>query len=286
MDITVITPFYKGNAYMEQLFGCIRRNAQNAPELSVELLLVNDSPDCEILYDESWVQGFTLSIHTNEKNSGIHQSRVNGLMQAQGTFIQFLDQDDRLEDDTFRLQFPLAQDADIVLGNGFDENPNSHGDIYRSAAHQQQATQPRFYYTVANMIVSPGQCLIRKSAIPAAWYTNCLTHNGSDDLLLWLMMFAQGCRWAVNPARLYTHVDTGENVSANIPKMVTSSMEVLDILKKNALITKKQERQYRRSMRMYSKYAGKGKLQKLLVMLCFPDIAWERLMLHRCKSQK
>ena len=54
MDISVIVPFYKGNQYMEQLFGVLRRNAQNAPDLQIELVLVNDSPQLAIEYAESF----------------------------------------------------------------------------------------------------------------------------------------------------------------------------------------------------------------------------------------
>ena len=127
MDISVITPFYKGNSYMEGLFGCVRACAAAAPRLSVELVLVNDSPDCAVEYDPKWVQGFTLNLVTNSQNSGIHRSRVNGLSAARGLFIQFLDQDDLLEPQTFVSQFALTKSADVVVANGIDQNPNSCG---------------------------------------------------------------------------------------------------------------------------------------------------------------
>lgn len=284
MDITVITPFYKGNAYMESLFGCVRRNAENAPGTSVELILVNDSPDCQVCYQESWVQGFSLRILTNEQNSGIHRSRVNGLREASGRFIQFLDQDDLLSDNTFSSQLPRMEHADVCIANGFDQNPKSYGVIYKSLAHQQQATEDRFYYSVGNQIVSPGHCLIRKEAIPAQWYDTCISRNGSDDLLLWLMMFAQKARFAINPAQLYTHVDTGENVSANVEKMHASSMEVLDVLKNGGWISPENERRFLRSRAMSKRYVGKNKVQKILAMLCYPDIARQRILLQRLKK--
>ena len=284
MDITVITPFYKGNAYMEGLFGCIRGNAENAPELAVELLLVNDSPDCPIEYDPQWVRGFSVRILTNPENCGIHRSRVNGLAQAQGTFIPFLDQDDILEAHTFSSQFPLGQDADVVIANGFDQNPKTYGPIYKSLAHQQQATHPRFYYSVGNQIVSPGHCLIRKSAIPAQWCQTFISRNGSDDLLLWLLMFAEDRRFTINPRQLYTHVDTGVNVSADDRKILSSSWEVLDHLKACGKITPRQEKKYTRCRRMAGIYANKPKIFKLLAFLCYPDVAWEKLTLHRTKK--
>lgn len=279
MDISVITPFYKGNAYMQGLFGCIRDCALAAPQLKIELVLVNDSPDCPVEYEESWVEGFTLQLVTNEKNCGIHGTRVNALAVATGTYIQFLDQDDLLAPQTFASQFPLMENADVSIANGYDQNPLNRGPIYKSLAHQEQATRPRFYLSVGNQIVSPGHTLIRKSAIPQAWMDYILSRNGSDDLLLWLMMFAQKARFVINPENLYTHVDTGVNVSSDIKKMLASSQEVLQILQKAGMICKKNTRRYRRSLAMAAHYVGKPKLQKLLAMAMYPDVAMERLTL-------
>lgn len=288
MDISVITPFYKGNAYMEGLFACVARCAARAPELQVELILVNDSPDVPVEYREEWVRGFSLEILRNEVNVGIHRSRVNGLNKARGEFIQFLDQDDILEEDALRSQYSLTENADVVVANGYDESPGNRGLIYRSNAHHQQALYPDMYYGVGNQIVSPGQCLIRKAGIPAQWCRSTISRNGSDDLLLWLMMFSCGARFRANPDRLYRHVDTGENVSSNVGKMLASSWEVLEILREeNGIgITGRQEKQFRRSRTMAGHYVGKSKPRKLLAMLLFPDVAIRRLKLRELKKAK
>lgn len=280
MDISVITPFYKGNAYMEGLFACVRRNALKAPHLKIQLVLVNDSPDCPVSYDPAWVEGFTLTLIRNEQNSGIHRSRVNGLSAAEGKFIQFLDQDDLLEEDTFLSQLSYTENADVVICNGFDQCPSNHGSIYKSLNHQKQAATPRFYYHVGNQIVSPGHCLIRKESIPQAWCAHFMSRNGSDDLLLWLMMFHQNARFAVNPKVLYTHVDTGENVSANVSKMVSSSMEVLQILENTNMISPANRRRFIRSRTMAGDYAGKSKTKKVIALLRYPDVAWHRFKLR------
>lgn len=279
MDISVVTPFYKGNRYMSGLFACIRGCAEAAPHLKTELVLVNDSPDCPVEYRQDWVQGFTVRVLVNEVNSGIHRSRVNGIAAAQGEFIQLLDQDDLLEPAAFASQYAAIAQADVSVANGRDQNPHNPGPIYKSLAHQRQAAIPRFYWSVGNQIVSPGQCLIRKSAIPESWKRDFVSRNGSDDLLLWLYMFGQNRRFTVNPDTLYTHVDTGENVSADVKKMAASSMEVLELLKKNGCVTPRQERQFRRSCAVGVKYMGAGKAGKLLTMLCHPAAAAERAAL-------
>lgn len=279
MDITVITPFYKGNQYMRRLFQCVCANAQAAPELKIELVLVNDSPDCPIAYEPEWVRGFFLQIHNNPVNVGIQRSRVNGLDLAKGEFVVFLDQDDYLADYALLSQFRLAGDCDVVLANGYNENIKKNVPIYKNLAEHKTAAEPRFYYSVSNLIASPGQCLIRRTAIPEIWKEQCISRNGSDDLLLWLLLFRSGAQWKINPDCLYTHVDTGENLSNDVKKMVNSSLEALNVLKKNDLITPREERAFLRGRKMAAQYINGSKIQKILAILRYPDVAMERLLL-------
>ncbi len=280
MDISVITPFYKGNNYMSQLFASIRTAALAVPEASIEFILVNDSPDCPIVYEEDWVRGFALHIICNDANCGIHGSRVNGLHQAQGEFIWFLDQDDLLAEDAFASMLALRDDADVIVANGYFQTPKGSVPIYATPQRHRAAIVEEFYYRVCNQITSPGHCLIRSSAIPESWCQHIMGRNGSDDLLLWLVLFHENLRWKINPAMLYTHVDTGINLSADISKMVDSSMEVLNILKKLEIINKKQTRQFLRSRRMAAAVSGTGIKGKFLASMRYPDVALDRLRLR------
>ena len=280
MDISVIVPFYKGNAYMPQLFEVLRNNARNALGLQIELLIVNDSPQCPVKYDPGWVEGFTLQILNNLENAGIQQTRVNGLRKASGEYIQFLDQDDTLEPDALASQYALLGGYDLILANGYNENKQASEPIYRTEKQLLLAASPRFYYTVSNQIASPGQVLIRKEAIPQQWYESCIGRNGSDDLLLWLMLFHRNARWKINPRCLYTHKDTGHNLSDDIGKMVASSQEVLQVLQRFGMISALQARQFHSSRQMAAAYIGKSPLHKLLAMLLHPVITWNRFLLH------
>ena len=280
MDISVIVPFYKGNAYMQQLLGVLRENAKHAPDLQIELLLVNDSPGCPVEYDSAWVQGFDLRILENPENVGIQQTRVNGLRQAKGTCIQFLDQDDTLEPEALASQYSLLGNNDLILSNGYNENKGAHVPMYLTEKQQRLAASPRFYYTVSNQIASPGQTLIRKASIPQQWCESCIGRNGSDDLLLWLMLFHRKAHWQINPRCLYTHKDTGHTLSDDIGKMVESSGEVLQVLQRFSMITPRQSRQFRSSRKMAAAYISKSPLHKLVAMLRHPVITWNRFLLR------
>jgi len=277
IDITVITPFYKGNAYMEELFGCIRRNALAAEGIGIELVLVNDSPGVAVEYQEEWIRGFSLQICENPQNVGIQRARVNGLKSAKGTFVMFLDQDDLLADNALATLFQRSHQADIVVSNGINENRDKVKPIYHSVAHQKQVAFPRFYYSVGCMIVSPGQCLIRKDKMPPAWTEKCIDYNGADDYLLWLLMH-NVCRWEITPEVLYTHVDTGENLSIDIDRMIRSSCEALDLLKQEGKLSARQEKIAKRRFRMRKFYEGRQGWRKVVACLLYPDLFLELLI--------
>lgn len=274
MDISVITPFYKGNAYMEQLFRCIGRNARTAAAIRIELVLVNDSPDCPVRYDQSWVDGFSLQIYNNPVNQGIQGSRIKGLELAKGEFVVFLDQDDLLSDNALISQYGLAAENDVIVANGYNENRDRNKPIFHSIAHQQQVRFPRFYLSVGSLIVSPGQCLVRRSAIPALWKECLINCNGSDDFFLWLLL-QRNARWEINPEVLYTHVDTGKNLSVDLERMLRSSSEVLDILGREGILTQQQIHLAKRRFEMRRLYEDRKKWRKIAACLLFPDLFWE-----------
>ena len=54
-----------------------------------------------------------------------------------------------------------------------------------------------------------------------------MENNGADDLFLWLLMLSRGAKITINPERVYTHVDTGRNVSADKLAMLRSDENVV-----------------------------------------------------------
>ena len=98
------------------------------------------------------------------------------------------------------------------------------------------------YIRVRNPIRSPGQCLIRRSSIPEEWFLHPMKKNGSDDLLLWILMLCRKAGFAVTPDCLYTHKYTGSNLSDSSAQIKTSSMEVVDVLQSTGALTSGQLR--------------------------------------------
>ena len=237
--ISVIIPWYQGQRYLPGLLSMMERNAEILRDESgkeMEVLLVNDSPwenlETELKKQIKIEVAYRLKVLTNPQNNGIHATRVNGLKAAEGEFIQFLDQDDRISDRCLLSQYKSIGDADFVIGNGYDgEQDGGRHLIFASPTVQAAAGDLKCQYYYNNLIRSPGQVLIRKSSIPVYWSEQIMNNNGSDDAFLWILMLCGGARAAVNDEIVYEHVYTGENSSSNNKAMLQSQMEVAEKLK-------------------------------------------------------
>ena len=117
MKISIITPIYNGNKYLNNYLKMIKQAISKISE--IEVIWVNDSPNIPIEYDKNLTKDVNVQIIKNKENSGIHKSRVNGLKQAKGKYILFLDQDDEITEDALLSQYNKIQGHDLVIGNGY-----------------------------------------------------------------------------------------------------------------------------------------------------------------------
>jgi hypothetical protein len=89
----------------------------------------------------------------------------------------------------------------------------------------------RRFLRIRNLIASPGHCLIRRDALPAEWLENPMHVNGADDYFLWMLLFDQGARFALNERPVYIHRNSVEgNLSFDLEKMLFSCREMVDLL--------------------------------------------------------
>lgn len=284
MIISVITPLYYGKKYIQ---GLLKMMAENAVHLEkrqcrVEFILVNDSPEESIVQDalkkQAALRTGNLRVHLlqNEQNAGIHFSRVRGLAQASGAYVMFLDQDDRLEPDALdQLMAGIVRkkkQADIVVGNGTRVTPRGNLPIYKRGLAMRLACMEKMYLYGTDMILSPGQCLVRKEAMPQAWKENILYENGCDDLYLWLLMFEQGRRVHTVHKKVYAHVETAHNYSASSDAM-TKSFEQMCTLLEQTGYPAEQVQILRRRYAMKNRIKAEKTLpQKVKTAIFNPDI--------------
>ena len=239
-DITIhiVTPFYKGNQYMNDYANSLK-NAINHVELvdeSVKFIvtIVNDSPEVEVetlALEPLFQANCTVSILPNEMNCGIHQSRVNGILSADSDFILMLDQDDLIGEQVFTKALEKIATADVLLMNGIYETAIAKETIYRDNLTMKLSIKEKTLIYTRNLIISPGQTLIRTTAIPKEWFENICSINGADDYMLWLLMFDKKVRFRYTNDSQYIHRYTSMNLSNNEEKMNDSSDEVMILLK-------------------------------------------------------
>ena len=254
MNISIITPIYYGNQYINNYLKAINKACENVK--GIEIIFVNDSPEIEIEYDFKLVKNFELRIIENKENMGIHKSRVIGMKHAKGKYLLFLDQDDEVTENALVLQDDIVKkEPDIILGNGLYEMQDSKKNIFSNRFSQDFATKERPFIMVRNFIISPGQCLVKKDSIPRYWMENCLSSNGADDYLLWLLMFNENVQIVCNYNIVYRHKYTGKNLSLDKEKMFCSQLELIDILEKNKLYKKEKLKILKRMI--YYKHAYK-----------------------------
>lgn len=248
MDISIITAFYHGNAFIDALVENINKVAYAIKDSSrVELIIVNDSPEVSVLIPNTKEREFELTIINNEVNMGIQKTRVTGLKAAKGDWIVFLDQDDELKVDGFCRMLDCCDSADVVVGNLLYEYDGKQVKFYKNDKVLKHAINLRNFLTVRNMIPSPGHCLIKKDKIPDLWKDNPLINNGSDDYLLWILMFKMNCIFKTVGDCVYQHNDNGgNNLSLNIERMYSSSKEMISVLKNNYVLTKSEQRKLER----------------------------------------
>ncbi len=222
--ISIIVPLYKGKKYVGLLLDQIEKCADHT-DAKVEIVFVNDYPEediCDIISNKC-----KIVILKNKVNLGIHASRINGLYASKGEYVLFLDQDDFIRPDYIRSQLEHIGNADAVvcrLLNGDKEH-------YTKSFEFSDVISKEFMMTKWCSIVSPGQVLIRRKAIPQIWTQNPVKENGADDYFLWLAMFGLERQFALNNEILFEHRITGFNTSLDTNKMMDSEHEMLDILK-------------------------------------------------------
>lgn len=241
IDLSIIVPFYHGNQYMDPLMLCLQRNICEVPERSIEVILVNDSPNEHIEISKDYFERIDIRLLTHKMNRGIHAARLTGLESARGKYIIFLDQDDELLEHALITQFQTIKDADMVCANAYVELPSKQRKIlYPNLFVHRWVKWLWTYIYMGNRIISPGQVMLRKSSIPTFWRNEgyLLKKNGLDDFFLWILLLKSDSKIEINPSIVYRHRYTDVNYSLNYNNMTQSADEMLCFLKDHNILGK------------------------------------------------
>ncbi len=226
MTVSIIVPMFHGKKYLESILNQAALCAEAVAETDVELILYNDSPEEEICVKEAEYP-FRVKCFHSEYNSGIHGARVHGLEQAAGEYVVFLDQDDRIAPSYLKKQLECIGASDAVVCRAIHNNRL----FYTNTHVFEKVITKDFMLRNRNPIISPGQVLLRKDAIPTLWKKCILQNNGADDYFLWLLMASEERTFSLNQEVLFEHVETGMNTSGNTNNMMDSEAEMIGFLR-------------------------------------------------------
>lgn len=236
-NVDIIVPVYHGKRYIDAL----KRQTEECRkyvgrEAGIRLFLVNDAPDDPL--DEGCSFGdAAITVLNTDKNRGIQGTRVRGLENSHGEYVLFLDQDDKIAPAYVQSQLQQIGEADAVVCRAI------HGErLHYTNTHLfEKVISKEFMLKRGCPVVSPGQVLIKREAIPRIWKENIMEHNGADDYFLWLLMAAEGRTFALNQEVLFEHVVNGSNTSGNTNEMMDSELEMIRLLKRNHVFCGEEE---------------------------------------------
>ena len=234
IDLSIIVPIYKGSQYIKKIIKDVEINIKKT-NIHAELIFVNDcleDPLCET--DSNLCKAIYIQ---NERNVGIHKSRINGLEIATGKYIVFLDQDDYIYPNYISSQIKNIGDSDASVCRLLNGDREHYTDSFRI----EDVICKDFMLNNWNSIVSPGQVLIRKNSIPEIWINTIIRNNGADDYFLWLSMFASGCVFKINDEILFQHTVTGFNTSCDTNLMMDSEEEIINHLLSTSLFDEEEK---------------------------------------------
>lgn len=239
IDISIITPFYKGNKYIPILLDMLTINMKNMDDSSVqvEYIFINDSPEVEIEYNKECDFGFDIRCFVNSENLGIHASRCAGIRKARGKYIVMLDQDDMLDENWLNMQWNAIGSNDFVISNALFCQRHVKFLAYKNEEEMHNYCNKWSMCLNGNKIISPGQVLIRKDIIPKIWMKCHMKNNGADDYLLWILLFEQKSRVVYNPEAIYYHCYSQESVSHKSNLMRRSESEMAHLICKYRLVS-------------------------------------------------
>jgi len=118
ITISVIIPVYNAEKYLEKCLDSIFVQSG-----SFEVIAVNDgSTDGSLSILQKYAEKYSNLKIINQKNQGIAGARNTGIKNASYKYITFVDDDDWIEPNTFKLAIPyLKKDKpDVLLTNFYD----------------------------------------------------------------------------------------------------------------------------------------------------------------------
>ncbi len=160
---SVIIPIYNVELYLAETVNSVIDQTIGFEE-NIQIILVNDgSPDNSERICKEYARAYPENIkYIKQENAGVSAARNTGIPYAEGKYINFLDSDDKWEDDAFEKIYNFFEEhydeTDVVAGRirQFDANTQFHVLDYKFKPGMRVAdlTNPEEYDSIQLHVTS------------------------------------------------------------------------------------------------------------------------------------
>lgn len=223
-EVSVVIPAYNSALYLEETI----RSVQNQGYQSWELIIINDGSTDNTLSVAEKIAKTDLRIRIlSQENGRQGKARNNGIRDAKGEWIAFLDADDLWASDKLEKQIAktIVADADlsftdgyICLNNNMDLRDHRFG--VKEKIYQGEEAIQEFH--AQNRIPTSSVLIRKKVLIENGMFPEELDIQNCEDYLLWTTLLEKGCKLlGISDPLLYYRVhpasSTGEEVKLLFP---------------------------------------------------------------------
>lgn len=221
-ELSIIVPIYKAEQYLE----CCLESILKQKYQDYEVILVDDgSPDrcpriCDAYTEKS---GKIRVIH--QRNQGAVKARMTGLKEATGSYITFMDADDRIDADYYERMMRLAKDsgADITI-SGYREGTEERAEarenrissgVYRGgklAGIKNRCLFDGVYYQ-AGIVPALWNKVIRREALQSIRPVSENIRMGDDAAMTYPLLNAAACIAVDNDNKGYLYRTVEQSMS-------------------------------------------------------------------------
>ena len=136
--LSIIVPVYNVEKYIRPCIESIFK--QGLDDADFEVIIVNDgTPDRSMEMIADIIQQHSNITVINQENQGVSIARNNGIQNARGNYILFIDSDDLLIDNTlpYLLDKAISSKADIIVADFAEKDDNGITTFLQQSFHQK-----------------------------------------------------------------------------------------------------------------------------------------------------
>lgn len=152
---SVIIPVYNAQKTLKRCLDSLLCQKRK----DVEIILINDeSTDGSWNIIEEYRRGFSNIKALTQGNAGVSVARNRGLDEAEGTYITFVDSDDYVSEDYFRVMDEAGEmeDSDlIVFAKDIAEQRTDEKDVYQKLCVSETLSEKRQELLKSRIIIEP-----------------------------------------------------------------------------------------------------------------------------------